>query len=210
MADQTSEPTFAEILELFKETATRFKETDAKFKETDAKFKETDAKFKETDARLDRRFRDTDANLRRLENLFIGQWGRLMEALVQPGVLNLFRARGIDVHYVYPRAKSQQNGNTMEIDLLLENATDILIVEVKTTLRVGDIDEFLEDLRQFLHFFPRYANHHIYAAVAGLQIEENADRYAYKQGLFVLGIGNEGLVQIKNDEKFKPRDFHLT
>ena len=153
MADQTSEPTFTEILELFKETATRFKETDAKFKETDAKFKETDAKFKETDARLDRRFRDTDANLRRLENLFVGQWGRLMEALVQPGVLNLFRARGIDVHYVYPRAKSQQNGNTMEIDLLLENATDILIVEVKTTLRVSDIDEFLEDLRQFLHFF---------------------------------------------------------
>ena len=108
MADQTSEPTFAEILELFKETATRFKETDAKFKETDTK-------FKETDARLDRRFRETDANLRRLENLFISQWGKLMEALVQPGVLNLFRARGIDVHYVYPRAKSQQNGNTMEI-----------------------------------------------------------------------------------------------
>lgn len=91
-------------------------------------FKETDAKFKETDARLDTILSATSTEgektapqIRALEGLFGSQWGRMLEALGQLGSLAVFQARGIDVHYIYPRAKSQQNGSTMEIDLILEN-----------------------------------------------------------------------------------------
>ena len=34
-----------------------------------------------------------------------------------------------------------------------------------------------------------------------------ADRYAYHKGLFVLGLTGEGLVTIRNDMNFRPRDF---
>ena len=43
--------------------------------------------------------------------------------------------------------------------------------------------------------------------MAALAIEEEADRYAYRQGLFVLTMGREGLVTLRNDDKFRPRDF---
>jgi hypothetical protein len=223
MAGQNQAPTidelrnlFQEVAEMFRETDAKFKETDAKFKETDAKFKETDARFKETDARfketdarMDQRSRETDEKLRRLEGLFTSQWGKLIEALVQPNALKLFRERGIQVHYVYQRAKSQQNGDTMEIDLILENATEIVVVEAKSTLKIEGVDEFLDDLGQFTHFFPKYAGRRIYGAIAGVTIDENADRYAYKRGLFVLGMAGDGMIEIKNDAKFKPRDFSI-
>ena len=83
----------------------------------------------------------------------------------------------------------------------------MVIVEVKTTLRVADVKEFVDDLGQLLDFFPRYRGYEIYGAVAGLEIVEETDRYAYHQGLFVLGVVGEGIIRIKNDERFLPRDW---
>jgi len=204
MQDQSVQETVAEIWELFRETADRFKETDARL----------DARFKETDARLDARFKETadsirktDEQLRKLEGLFGNQWGKMLEALVRPGALGLFQERGIQVHYTYPRVKVQRNGESREFDLLLENTDEVVVVEVKSTLRVEDVDDFLDDLDHFLDYFPRYKDYHIYGAVAGLDIAEEADRYAYKRGLFVLSVSGDGLVTILNSEAFRPRDF---
>ncbi|MEW5958850.1 MAG: DUF3782 domain-containing protein [Chloroflexota bacterium] len=196
MAGKTWEDAAAEVWQLFKETDARFKETQA---ELERRFKETDAKFKETDQQL-----------RRLEGLFGSQWGKMMEALVQPGALSLFQERGIQVRHIFPRAKSQLDGHTMEIDLLLENDAEVVVLEVKSTLKVSDVADFLADLGQFLDFFPRYRRYRVYAGVAGLDIVEDADRYAYRQGLFVVQVGGEGVVSLKNDAQFQPRDFAQT
>jgi hypothetical protein len=196
MTEPTWQEKTDEIWDLFRETAERFKETDKKFKETDEKFKETDEKFKETDERF-----------RRMEAMFTSQWGKLLEALVKPGALDLFRTRGIQVREVFERGKSRQNGETMEIDLLLVDADEVVVVEVKSTLKVDDVRDFAERLPRFPEFFPHYAQHHIYGAVAGLDIAEGADRFAYKQGLFVLRMEGTGLVKIVNDAAFKPHDF---
>lgn len=196
MAEQTWQEAVAEIWDLFKETDAKFKETDTKFKETDAKFKETDAKFK-----------DTDQKINQLSGLFTSQWGKMIEALVQPNALNLFRQRGIHVNHMFPRAKSQLNGRSMEVDLLLENSNEVVVLEVKSTLRVSDVNDFLTDMADFLTFFPRYKRYRVYAGVAGLDIVEDADRYAYRQGLFVLKVVGDGIVQIQNDVNFQPKDF---
>jgi hypothetical protein len=169
--------------------------------------RETQAQFRETDARLDARFRETDAKLRRLEGLFGSQWGKLIEALVQPSVIRLFQGRGIDVHYVSQRVKSQLNGRSKEIDLLLENSEVVVVVEIKTTLRISDVNDFLADLAEFHHFYPKFARDRLFGAVAGLDIVEEADRYAYRRGLFVLQVSGEETVQMLNDEKFTPHNF---
>ncbi len=176
------------------------------FRATEARFRETDAKFKETEAR----FRETDERFRRMEALFTSQSGKLLEALVKPGALALFRERGIRVRQVFERGKSQLNGETMEIDLLLVDADEIVVIEVKSTLKVDAVRDFVAKLHRFLEFFPHYADCHIYGAVAGLDIAEGADRFAYRQGLFVLRVEGEGLVQIVNDAAFKPQDFALS
>lgn len=207
MSEQLSTETFADIRELFKETDLKFKETDLKFKETDRKFKETDLRFKETEALIERTTREADARFRRLEGMFGIQWGRMLEALVKPAALRLFRERGIEVHHTYQRLESRVNGHTMELDIVLENLQDTVVIEMKSLVRVEDVDDLLQDLADILSFFTRYAGRRVYAGIAGLEFAEGADRYAYRQGLFVLGLTGEGLVSIKNDIKFRPRDF---
>ena len=215
MADINQQDPIAEIWKLFKETDAKFKETQA---ELDRRFTETSLQFKETQAELDRRFTETDARLaqqsaetnrkiNRLEGIMGMQWGRLIEALVKPSCLHLFQERGIDVHHVYERVKAPVGGETMEIDILLENGQEVVVIEIKSVLRVRDVQDFLRDLESFFHFFPQYKGYKVYGAITGLEMLEEASRYAYKQGLFVLAVEGEGLVQMKNDTKFRPKDF---
>jgi hypothetical protein len=196
MAKQTNEQAVAEIWQLFRETDAQFKETAARFKDTDAKFKDTDAKFKETDAKL-----------RRLEGLFGNQWGKLLEALVQPAVLKLFQARGHQVRRLHQRSKARINGKNMEIDLILEDQTEVIAIEVKSIMTVEHISDFLDDLAFFTDFFPLYKGYQLYGAVAGLDVSEDVERYAYRRGLFVLRVTGDDMVQITNDDRFHPRDF---
>jgi hypothetical protein len=80
------------------------------------------------------------------------------------------------------------------------------MVEVKSSLRVDDVKELLEDLRRFRHFFPEYADHQLHGAVAGMRIEEGADRFAYRQGLFVLAQTGDSM-RILNDAAFEPKSW---
>ena len=221
MTTQSTEQAIAEIWKLFRETDAKFKETDAQFKETDAKFKETDAQFKETDKRLDQRIAETDARLaedlmatraelRKLEGLFGNQWGRLIEALVRPGVLSLFQQRGHDVRRLHQRSTATVDGRNMEIDIILEDGAEVIPVEVKTTLTIEAVNDFLDALAEFTVFFPIYQPFRVYGAVAGLEVPQNVGRYAYKRGLYVVSVTGTDMVEILNDEKFMPHDFGNT
>ncbi|WP_133511600.1 DUF3782 domain-containing protein [Candidatus Thiosymbion oneisti] len=196
------------IWTLFRETDRRL---DQRVAETDQRL---DQRIAETDRRLDRRFEATEreiaalsAQTRAVENLFTSQWGRLLEALVEPGVVELFQAWGIAVNRSLERPRVRRGGEELEIDLLLVNGDALVVVEVKSTLRVKDVRKFLEDLKKFPEFFPEYRGYRLFGAVAALGIDESADRYAYRQGLFVLTLGREGLVTLRNDSGFRPKDF---
>ena len=52
--------------------------------------------------------------------------------------------------------------------------------------------------------FPEYNDKQLYGAVAGIEIEQGADKYAYRQGLFVLAQSGE-TVTILNDARFQPK-----
>ena len=200
-----SELTKEDILKMFEETDRRFRETDRRL---DKRFEETDRRFRETDRRLDKRFAETDKKLKELASLFTGQWGKLIEALVRPAALKLFQERDVKVTETYQRLESYRNGSQMEIDILLANDREAVVIEVKTTLKVEDVKEFLDDLTRFTFFFPRYKGLNIYGAVAAIQIEESADKFAYRHGLFVLaGSSDVGIVRILNNLEFRPKNF---
>ena len=173
------------------------------FKDTDRRMKETSEQIRE----VARRQEETDKAIRGLNELFTGQWGKLVEALVEPSVLRLFQERGIQVIDTAQRLKTTKNGEQMEIDILATNKDSVIVVEVKTTLKVEDVNFFIEKLERFFEFFPKYKGMKLYGAVAGIRIEESADRYAYRKGLFVLTLSGEGMVVILNDEKFRPKEW---
>ena len=125
-----------------------------------------------------------------------------MENMVAPACETLFLKKGIPVHQVAQRLKRHLAEKTLEIDVLVTNEAHVLVVEVKSTLGVTDVKEFIEDLSQFRLFFPEYAQKNLYGAIAGIEIEKGVAKFAYRQGLFVLAQSGE-TVTILNDDNFQ-------
>jgi RecB family endonuclease NucS len=134
------------------------------------------------------------------------RWGRFVEELVEPAVLRLFQEKGIDIKEVYPRARVKRQGIAMEIDILAVDDTDLVVVECKSRLSKDDVDEFIEKLTRFKIAFPHYQNYQAYGAVAGIEINQGIDRYAYKKGLFVIKPSGDTVVII-NDADFQPNTW---
>jgi predicted RecB family endonuclease len=139
-------------------------------------------------------------------NNLTNRWGRFVENLVEPAAVRLFQERGIDVKETHKRMKVKRGELEMEIDIFVVDDHEAVAIEVKSHLTQEAVDEFLADLKQFKQAFPFYKNCQIYGAVAGIEIDENVDRYAYKKGLFVICQSGD-TVEIANDLKFKPQSW---
>jgi len=175
--------------------------------EVEKSVKEIWEMFKETDRRLDKRFEDTDKSIKELANLFTGHWGKLIESLAGSGILEQLQSRGVAVTRLFRRSVSRQDGREMELDFLLTNDSEVVLGEVKTTMKTDDVKNFVNKLGEFLYFYPHYKGFKIYGAMIGLSMEEESARYAYRNGLFVFKVGGEGMLQLLNDDKFTPKDF---
>ena len=171
-------------------------------RELSASQRETDRRMQETD----RRMQETDNRLRKLDELFNGQWGKLMEALVKGDLIALLNRRGVGVDHLSTNLERNYGGRRWEIDILAVNSAELVAVEVKTTLKVRDVDHFLETLRNITVLLPEYAAHAAYGAVAYLKANESADAYAQRQGLFVIRATGSS-ASITNREDFRPRTF---
>ena len=171
-------------------------------KETDRQMKETGRQMKETD----RRMKETDRRLKKAEDLFTTQWGRLMESLVEGDLVPLLQERGIAVEGTTERTVRKRKGEHFEIDILAVNGAEVVVVEVKTTLRSEGVTHFLGKLARFVDCCPEYRGHTIYGAVAFLQSDPAVVTYAERQGLFVIrATGNRA--SIVNAADFEPRAF---
>ncbi len=147
--------------------------------------------------------KETDKKIDKL----IGTWGLFVEGLVKPAALKLFQERGIDVEEIWQGETAGKNGqDVMEIGLLLTNGEYTVLIEVKTTLKVNDVKEHIERLNRFKECIPRYADSKVIGAVAGIVISKGADKFAYKQGLFVIAQSGD-TVKILNDKNFKPKEW---
>lgn len=187
----------------FEQVWQMFQETDRFLTE---KFQETDKLLTEMFAETDRRFRATDKKLNKLEALFTSQWGKLVESLVKGDLIKLLNCRGIKVESVMQRRSGSKDGHSYEFDLIAVNDTDLVIVEVKTTLRPDDVSDFIEKLDKARIFMPEYRDRTLYGAVAWISADEGSERMAEKQGLFVIRATGSSSSVI-NAPDFIPRKF---
>jgi hypothetical protein len=192
--------TIEDIYKLFEKTNERFEQSR---QEDERRSAEADRRSAEADRRLEK-LEKTVANTSRAVDSLTTRWGRFVEELVEPAVISLFRSRGIDVKETYSRARVKRQGIAMEIDILAVDETAVVLVECKSRLSQDDVNEFLEKLSRFKQAFPHYQAYQTYGAVAGIEIDEGVDRYAYKQGLFVIKPSGE-TVEIINDAGFQAK-----
>ncbi|MDE0513505.1 MAG: hypothetical protein OXI88_17180 [Gammaproteobacteria bacterium] len=160
----------------------------------------------ESQKETDRQMKETDRRLKKLDQLFTSQWGALIESLVEGDLVNLLQSRNIPVQRIHPRPYGRRNGEDYEFDILAVNGEQVVVVEVKTTLRPEDVNHFLRKLVKFTYYEPEYNGKTIYGAVAYLKTSESAPVHAERQGLFVIRATGDS-ASIVNDEQFHPRAF---
>jgi hypothetical protein len=200
MSTNAAEMSWDDIKALVAELAIQSKETDRKFQETERLLKErseeTERKFQETRElldRLSRRFGDLGNRL-----------GEFVEAMVEPALVDLFRARGLDVSEVHRRVTSRRGGEAIEIDLLVVDGDTAVAVECKSRLTKEEVERHVERMNKFKRLLPKYADMRIHGAVAGMVVDEDAIQAAQAAGLWVLAQSGE-TVALKNNPDFAPR-----
>ncbi|WP_006788083.1 hypothetical protein [Thiorhodospira sibirica] len=220
-------PTLDDVWRLFQETDRKFQETDRQMKESaqeaSRRFQEADRRFQETERVIkesaleterlmkesaletDRKFKETDQKFKELKDLFTSQWGRLMEALVEGDLVPLLIQHGIPVSDTSTRLKGKcPDGGNYEFDILAHNGIEMVVVEVKTTLRPDDVKHFLYKLDHMKGWIPRYAQNRIYGAVAWLTADAGAEIMAENRGLLSIRATGDS-ASIVNAATFRPR-----
>jgi len=194
------ELTLQDVWQLIRETQREFKEIQ---QESRQRSQETERMFQRTDRRMertDRMFREFRKDISDLTD----SWGEFVESMVEPAMIRLFAARNIIINSTYTRIKCRRPGLEMEVDILGVNTEYVVAVEVKTTLKVDDVNDHLERLAKFKRAFPEYQERHIVGAVAGMRLSEGVGRYAYRKGLYVLAQSGD-TVEMLNDAAFTPQ-----
>ena len=190
---------FEKVWLMFQEIRDMFRETDMQFKESERilneKFKEVADQFKESDKRI-----------KALDQLFNSQWGKLVESLVEGDLVKLLNKKGIAVKEVLTRKQGNLQGTNYEFDLIAVSPTVGVFVEVKTTLRPGDVNKFVKSMQKIRDYFPMFSNLTVYGAVAYITAHADSHVMAENKGFFVIRATGSS-ASIINSEDFEPRKF---
>ena len=172
----------------------------ALFRETDKKFEEIDTRFKE----IGRKFAQVSREVSRAVGSLTGEWGWFVEGLIAPGAVTMFKERGIEMDKIFQMVNSHRDGDHIQIDILGVGEEYAVLIEARSKLSVEDVQEHIERMKAFKRFSPEYSDRKVVGAAAGIVIDENVDKFAYRQGFFVIGQTGD-TVKILNDEGFKPK-----
>ena len=211
---QKSENTdFNKVWLLIQENSKQLNETRALLNE---QLKETrailDARFRETDERIratDRQIQETDKIVRNLTNKVKEsekRWGKFVEALVEGKLVEMLNEKGIPVNLTLQRIKRKYKDDDYEIDLIAKDGNEIVVVEVKTTLGIEDVQHFVEKLKIFKEVISEFKENKVFGAVAYIQQDSEAQKFAAKKGLLVIKAVGES-AKIENRSNFKPKEW---
>ena len=194
--------TLEDVWAALRDVAERQKETAEQMKETDRRMEETDRRMEKT----------------RLENEEIGRrmgylnnrFGEIAEHLVAPGIVKKFNEFG----YKYTGCHSRgyivhdDKGNiAAEVDILMENGSSIMAVEVKTKPKIQDIDHHIKRMEILKHHFNKNNDSRkIYGTIAGAIFEEAEKKACIDAGFYTI-VQTGDTMMIDVPEGFVPKEW---
>ncbi len=186
-----------------------FRETRESIAETRQSLKETERILRESHQETERQSKRTEEKLDRLAKQVAGitdSLGLFAEQAVFPAIDRLLKTRNINIKELYTGLKGRRNGDNVEFDIVGAGPEAAILIEVKLKLKKKDIEDLIAKMPDVFKFFPHLRRPKLYGGAAGMSIEKDVERFAYKRGIFVFGESGDN-IRILNDEKFKPRTF---
>ncbi|GHV63213.1 hypothetical protein AGMMS49587_12500 [Spirochaetia bacterium] len=187
--------TFEKVWEMFQEIGRKQAETARGLEETARGLEDMKEKEARTERLIEenwryieetgRQMRETDKRVGALTN----RYGEIAEHMIVPNLVSSFNALGYTFDKTNHGTKVEdfEHGIFTEADAFLENGDCVMVVEIKTYLRIDHIDDHVKRMEKFraradLHNDKRK----YYGAIAGLLMSDSEKTYALKKGFYVL------------------------
>lgn len=186
MKETTLDPktmSWDDIKQVLADTSLKMQENERLIKELRENGKEIDRRMEESDRKLKDR-------IDKLTTRFTSQSGHILEGLMEPSAMKMFQDKGYNIDRCWKNFKRHVKdiGKKLEVDLLLLDDEIAIIVEVKINCTKQDIDHFINQMQSFKEICPEYADKEIMLAIAAINYDRDADKYAHEQGLFVIRV----------------------
>ena len=182
-------------------------ENDRRKQETDRKIQENDRLLQKSQKKLEKMIEENKVYIQKIDSRWGNQWGRLMEALMKGSLLKLLNQKGIKAIKVVPNYEGQWEDLDREYDLVAINSQEMVVVETKSHLKKGHVDDFLKELASFKKFCPEFKHLKAYGGVACLRSSKEVRGYAESEGLFVFRVQGNNNAILANKPQFKPKVF---
>jgi len=157
---------------------------------------ETDQKMKETDRRIGR---------------LTSRIGEIVENMIGGNIVAQFRDYGYDVTEISRNIEfgSKETDTVGEIDVLLDDGSVAILIEVKTKPSTDDILNHAEQMENYRRWKDskgegkkRYVG-----AVAGAVIEDNVVKFAQRKGFYVIVQSGYAVEILAPPEGFKAKEW---
>ncbi|MGH9767681.1 MAG: DUF3782 domain-containing protein [Blastocatellia bacterium] len=204
MTDRELNEMLASLIAAQKETDRILKESAERTEEERRKTEEERRKTEEERRKTEREIRQVNQQLGELGNKF----GSFTEGMAFPSMEKILRNH-FKMDVVTLRAKSRQNGHSIEIDVMAyDNGSrnEIYLVEVKSHLTRESIDQMLRTIERFPKFFGAHRDRTIYGVIAAVDIPNNLRAEVLKKGLYLARI-HDGTFELLTSRGFKPTPF---
>jgi hypothetical protein len=121
--------------------------------------------------------------------------GELVELVLMPKVIMQINKYGHKFNSVAPNKFFYRDNGLMmaEVDLILENSSETLILEIKSNFKENDIKEHVERLETLRknEEITSMKGKLMYAGIAGISMTSHIRDLAHSQGMYVLTIREE-------------------
>jgi phage-related minor tail protein len=182
----------AERAEMERKRAEEMEKEKAERAEKEKKRAEEMEKERAERKEADRRFDERMERLNRHLGYFGQSLGDVVELILVPGIREKMNAFGHSFTRMGPnKIYNKHNKKTLaEIDLLLENCEEAMAVEIKTDLSVKWVNRHLDrlELLRKNEDITGLKGRILYAAVAGITIDEDARELALEKGMYVIDM----------------------
>jgi hypothetical protein len=188
-------------------------ETDRRIQDHDRELKEYREEYqqwmKEHRQETDRQMKEQwDKTNKKLGDLTL-RFGDIIEHLIAPNLTEKFKGMNFNFTTAGPNRKFYDSNNQeiAEVDILLENTTIVMAVEVKSKLLASHVQDHLERMDILRAYADEHNDRRIWlGTVGGALLATDARKAALKAGFYLLEQSGD-TVKIAVPEGFKPREW---
>ncbi len=189
-----AEKTDEKINKLAEKTDRQIAKTDEKInklaEKTDRQIAKTDEKIDKLTEKTDRQIAKTEKLVGRLAKQIGGVdkiFGDMAEYVSFTNLERLLHEQaGIAIKGVTKRWRMTHEGRGYEFDLIALGTGVVVAIEVKTTLRSENVDNFSSSMLEFPAIFPEYRHSNIYGGFAYMKAQDGAEDRAHKHGMLTI------------------------